>query len=200
MGVSAITTARRGGRGARDRILRAATELFYRDGIHTTGVARLAEVAEVSTRTFYQHFPSKDALVAAYLHRLDTESPPTPTAQLGRTDLDPRARLIALFSAPPADEAAHPIRGCPFHNAAVEFAGADSALTELIAGYKRQFQRRIVATAAEAGATDPDTLGRQLALLFEGATALSTSLDELGPLNDARAVAELLIDAAVRPA
>ena len=60
-------TASVGGRGARERILRAADRLFYQQGIHATGVAALAEEAHVSTRTLYQHFATKNALVEAYL-------------------------------------------------------------------------------------------------------------------------------------
>jgi AcrR family transcriptional regulator len=62
--------AERGGRGARERILAAATTLFHREGIHATGVERLTEQAHVSKRTFYQHFPSKNDLVEEYLRRV----------------------------------------------------------------------------------------------------------------------------------
>ncbi|MEV4431023.1 helix-turn-helix domain-containing protein [Streptomyces sp. NPDC053792] len=68
---SPSTPQHRGGRGARERILRAAAELFYEDGIHATGVAALAERAQVSSRTFYQHFPTKNALAAEYLRTFD---------------------------------------------------------------------------------------------------------------------------------
>lgn len=199
----AAKPTRRGGRGARERILRAATDLFAREGIHTTGVARLAEVAQVSTRTFYQHFPSKDALVGAYLRRLDVEAPPRAETALARGDLNARDRLLAMFAEPPAAEppAASPtpavVRGCPFHNAVVEAAGTMPEVAELVERHKRAFARRLVETAAEAGARAPEALGRQLAVLFEGARALATSVNDPGPIRDARAAAELLIEVAV---
>jgi AcrR family transcriptional regulator len=56
----------RGGRGARQRILNTATDLFYREGINATGVERLAGAVQVSKRTLYQHFPSKAAVVEEY--------------------------------------------------------------------------------------------------------------------------------------
>ena len=57
--------ARRGAPGAREWILTAAATLVYRDGVHATGVDRLAQEASVSKRIFYQHFPSKsDAAIA----------------------------------------------------------------------------------------------------------------------------------------
>ncbi|MFE0455161.1 TetR/AcrR family transcriptional regulator [Streptomyces sp. NPDC058914] len=188
-------TPRRGGRGARERILRAAVELFARDGIHVTGIAKLTDVAQVSTRTFYQHFSSKDALVSAYLQRVesDPEGPVHGETVLERSDLSARERLLALFAgSPPATV----VRGCPLHNAAVEAAGTMPEAAALVERHKREFTERLIKTAAEAGAHEPETLGRQLAVLFEGANALSTSLNDTLPYQDARELARTLIDQA----
>ena len=65
---------RPGGRGARTRILNAASELFYFEGINATGVGRIASKASVSKRTLYQHFASKTALVEEYLRQLRQEA------------------------------------------------------------------------------------------------------------------------------
>jgi AcrR family transcriptional regulator len=189
----------RGGRGARERILRAAAELFARHGIHATGIARLTDVAHVSTRTLYQHFPGKDAIVAAYLRRFITETPVAAAAQLARDDLDPRAQLLAVFLEPPT-RLDGVVRGCPFHNAAVEAAGTMPEVTELVEQYKRAFTHRLAEVAAEAGAREPEILARQLALLYEGARALSTSLNDTRPAQDAHDVAETLIDQAIASA
>src|SRR5436190_2301565 len=114
----APSTNGRGGRGARQRILNTATDLFYREGINATGVERLASEASVSKRTLYQHFPSKTALVEEYLRCIqqDVGDPiqPGPDA----TKHTPRERILALFATPPGGQ----MRGCPFHNAAVEAA------------------------------------------------------------------------------
>src|SRR5881409_284744 len=91
----------RGGRGARQRILQTAAELFYRDGINATGVERLASEASVSKRTLYQHFPSKTAVVEEYLRYIqqgvDDPIRPGPDA----TDRTPRERILALLATPP---------------------------------------------------------------------------------------------------
>jgi AcrR family transcriptional regulator len=197
-------TPRRGGRGARERILRAAVELFARDGIHVTGIAKLTDTAQVSTRTFYQHFPSKEALVTAYLQRVesDPEGPVHGESVLEHTDLGPRERLLALFagSAPTDSAPTQAVRGCPLHNAAVEAAGTMPEATALVERHKKEFTERLIKTAAEAGAREPETLGRRLAVLFEGANALSTSLNSALPYQDARGLAALLIDQATGPA
>ena len=70
--MSKQAVANKGGRGARQRILDTAAELFYRDGINATGVERLAAESSVSKRTLYQHFPSKTAVVEEYLRAVET--------------------------------------------------------------------------------------------------------------------------------
>ena len=196
--VTSTEPIHRGGRGARDRILRAAAQLFSQHGIHATGVARLAEVAHVSTRTLYQHFPSKDTIVTAYLERFRADPPVPAVAQLARDDVDPRQRLLTLFREPShSPDAVY--RGCVFHNAVVEAAGAMPEVADLVQRHKQAFTHRLARLAAEAGAAAPETLARRLALLFDGARALSTSLNDTQPFRDAQALAEMLIDQAVTP-
>ncbi len=60
-----------------------------------------------------------------------------------------------------------------------------------------RFAERLIAVADEAGAADPHLLGQRLAVLFEGATALATSLNDTAPFVHARAAAATLVDTAV---
>ena len=187
--------AQRGGRGARERILASAGRLFYRHGIHATGIAALTEDAHVSTRTFYQHFASKDALVEAYLRRYETDMPLPVTQVLSRGDRPAAERLLAVFG--PAEPAAGDVvRGCPFHNAAVEAAGDMPDVARVVERAKRAFRDQLIAVAAEAGAADPGRLGSQLAVVYEGATALATSCNDGTAFSDARDAASVLIRAA----
>lgn len=191
---------KRGGRGARERILKATVELFARDGIHATGIAKLTEVAHVSTRTLYKHFPSKEALVSAYLERLESDpnGPANDETVLTRDDLEPRDRLVALFDAPAGDASTAPVmRGCPFHNTAVEGAGGMPEAAALVERHKRQLTADLIATAEAAGADDPERLGRQLTVVLEGARALATSLNDVHPFEDARDLAVTLINDAI---
>jgi AcrR family transcriptional regulator len=179
---------------ARERILSVAGSLFYCEGIHATGVERIAEEAHASKRTMYQHFPSKTQLVEEYLRRIhDTGGMPNEKA-LDAVRASPRNRLLAIFDSPPTNR----FRGCPFHNAAVEAADQMPGVHEVVHQHKLQFITRLTEVAAEAGAKDPYQLGHQLAVVFEGATALATSLNDTAPLLHARSAAEVLIDAAVR--
>ncbi len=184
----------RGGRGARKRILDAAARLFYRDGINATGVEHLASEAAVSKRTLYQHFPSKSAVVEEYLRGMQqwVGDPVSPTPRdAART---PRTRLLAVFdrSLPPGQ-----LRGCPFHNAAVEAAEAMPEVQDIVHHHKQEFIDGLIALAKQAGATNPRLLGQQLAVLYEGAAALGTSLDDPAPWTHARKAAQILIDQAL---
>ena len=128
---------RPGGRGARTRILNAASELFYFEGINATGVGRIATKASVSKRTLYQHFPSKTALVEEYLRQLRQEAGEAEGTSAEKPDTTPRAQLLALFDI--ADGGDARMRGCPFHNAAVEAAGVMPAVERIVHLHKRDY-------------------------------------------------------------
>ncbi|HEX5401351.1 MAG TPA: helix-turn-helix domain-containing protein [Pseudonocardiaceae bacterium] len=182
-----------GGRGARGRILAAATRLFHEQGINATGMAELCAAAHVSTRTMYKHFASKDDLVSVYLRRFDDERMLGREQALHRTELPAVERLRAVFGRP-QDQS---VRGCPFHNAAVELADEQHPARAVVAAHKAAFLALLTETAAEAGAANPTVLGQQLAVVFEGATALGTSLGNLDPIDHARSIADLLIAGAI---
>lgn len=182
-----------GGRGARERILRTATRLFYERGINATGIGELTEVAHVSKRTLYQHFAGKDALVAAYLRRFVDERLLVREQILTRTDLPARDRLLGLFDDTGGQG---DFRGCPYLNAGVEIADPAHPARRLATEHKRTFRDLLRDTAREAGATDPEALADQLAVLFDGALAQSALLNDSAPLRHARTAAETLLSAA----
>ena len=79
----------------------------------------------------------------------------------------------------------------------VEAVGEMPGVEDIVHAHKRDFTARLIHTATEAGARDPYQLGNQLAVLFEGATALATSLNDSSPLLHARSAAETLIENAL---
>ena len=178
----------RRGRGARERILGASQRLFRAQGINNTGMDQLCAVAQVSKRTAYQHFASKDELIAEYLARFDPDIAPE---VFDRTDLTPRERLLAAF------DIHAPL--CPFIAAAVEIADPGHPARVRARDYKKAFAARLTETAREAGATDPEQLGEQLALLLDGASARTRALNS-ETLPTAAAIAAVLIDNAIPPA
>jgi AcrR family transcriptional regulator len=183
---------RRRGRGARERILGASQQLFRDQGINRTGMDQLCAVAQVSKRTAYQHFASKDELVAEYLRRFDPDVMP---GVFDRTDLTPRERLIAAFEAPASGtEDLSPL--CPYVAAAVELHDPQHPASQYARDYKAAIAARLSETAREAGATNPEQLGEQLALLLDGASARTRVLNSES-FPTAAAIAAVLIDNAI---
>jgi len=162
-------------------------------------VAALVQAAHVSTRTFYQQFESKSALVEEYLRQFEANGALESERQLSREDLPPAQRLLAIFDTlEEALRAPAVVRGCPFHNAAVEAAGEMPEVARLTEQHKQAFRDRLAAVAAEAGAADATALGRQLAVIYEGATALAASCNDPHVAGDARAAAATLLKAALQ--
>src|SRR3954462_6850392 len=175
----------RRGRGARERILGASQRLFPDQGINCTGIDQLCAVAEVSKRTLYQHFTGKDELIAECLRRFDPDILPE---LFDRTDLTPRERLFAVF------DVHSPL--CPFIAAAVEIPDSGHPARVYARDYKKAFAGRLTEAAREAGATDPEQLGEQLALLLDGASARSRVLDAEA-FTTAAAIAAVLVENAI---
>ncbi|MCT2589103.1 TetR/AcrR family transcriptional regulator [Streptomyces sp. N2-109] len=177
----------RRGRGARERILGASQQLFREQGINRTGMDQLCAVAQVSKRTAYQHFTNKDELVAEYLRRFDPDVMP---GVFERTDLTPRERLLAAFEMP----ASTPL--CPYIAAAVELHDPQHSASQYARDYKTAIAARLTEAAREAGATHPEQLGEQLALLIDGASARTRVLNS-DSFPTAAAIAAVLIDNAI---
>src|SRR5438128_5934071 len=103
----------------RQRILGAASELFYRHGIRAVGVDAIAEAAGTNKMTLYRHFPSKDALVADYLRFLADKASSVWGRLAAQHSGDPRAQLRGWFEDVAGRIASHDDRGCALANAAV---------------------------------------------------------------------------------
>ncbi|MFG1907252.1 TetR/AcrR family transcriptional regulator [Kribbella sp. NPDC048928] len=182
---------RRRGRGARERILTASQQLFREQGISHTGMDQLCAVAQVSKRTAYQHFSTKDELITEYLRRFDPEVMP---GVFDNTELTPRERLLAAFDVPTGPDDVTPL--CPYIAASVEISDQQHPARRQAHDYKLAIAARLTETAREAGATNPEELGEQLALLLDGAAARTRVLNA-DAFRTAAAIAAVLIDAAI---
>jgi AcrR family transcriptional regulator len=183
-----------GTRSARDRLLDAASQLFYEHGVHTVGIDTIIERAGVAKATLYSAFGSKEELVRAYLQARHASRRATVLAEMEMHD-DPRGKLLALFDVLVATVKQPGFRGCAFANASAE-SEPDSTATEVTRKARAWLLGVMADQATALGAADPAGLARQLTLLYDGALAQSR-LDR-GPAaaTAAKAAAQVLIDAA----
>jgi AcrR family transcriptional regulator len=181
---------------ARDRLLAAANELFYAEGVQTVGIDRVIERAGVAKASLYNTFGSKENLVQAYLESRHGATLERLRAVIARHG-EPRQRLLAVFDAQAEIFAEPNFHGCAFIAAGAE--APDGGLIEHATHeYRADIRNLLTGLAGEAGAKDPATLARQLQLLFDGG-GLAAQMDRDPDVAvAAKAAAALLLDAATR--
>ena len=180
----------------RERILQAARELFYRDGIRAVGVGAIAAAAGTNKMTLYRHFASKDALVEAYLRELAAEGDRIWDEVRALHPVDAGAQLRALLHRVSLFADEFGARGCALANAAVELAERKHPARRIIESHKRHSRERLVALCREAGYERPESLADEIFLLVEGARVSLQSVGPAGPGARLYALAEGLLDTA----
>ena len=159
----------KGEASARERILATASELFYREGIHATGVDTVAERSSVSKTSLYRVFRSKDELIAAYATEQDRSFWRWWDRVEERHAGDPRAALEALLSRIAKLIGDPAYRGCTFLNLATELPDPNHPGRVVAAGNKEEMRNRLATIVAQLGVPDPDRVASQMTLLINGA-------------------------------
>jgi AcrR family transcriptional regulator len=170
------------------RILETADRLFYERGIHANGVDTIAAETGISKRTLYNHFPSKEALILAYLDRRFQpvpESEKEPLEQIGGT-FDRLEKAFASVT----------FRGCPFVNAVAELGDANAGARKIAVAFKENRRQWLCGLTRRLGAADPDFLATQIAILIDGAIAAGLVRRDPAMARAAKAAVLALIDAA----
>jgi AcrR family transcriptional regulator len=173
-----------------ERILAAAGKLFYTRGIRAIGVDTVAAEAGVSKRTLYSHYPSKDALITAYLMARFTQVAPS--------DAPVREQILGAFDRLERILGDGSFRGCPYVNAVIEIGDPKHQAAAIAVQFKEQRRLWFRGLLDRLGVRDPDKLATQLQLLNEGALATAVVRGDPAVARVARAAAEILLDAAER--
>jgi AcrR family transcriptional regulator len=175
-----------------ERILAAADKLFYSQGIRAVGVDTVAAEAGVSKRTLYNHYPSKDDLIAAYL-----------TArfkQIAPSDAPAREQILGLFDYLERRFSDSKFRGCPYINAVTELSDPKHPAAGIAIRFKEQRRLWFRALIERLGAKNPDALATQLQILSEGALTAALVRGDPSLARCARDAAEVLLDCALSAA
>ena len=154
---------------ARGRLLSAATHLFCKNGINATGIDAIIDEAGTAKTTLYKLFGSKTNLVHAVL---ESEGKAWREWFIGAIEAgggDPQTRLARIFPALKSWFGEERFYGCPFINAVAEHDKDAKQFRAIALRHKKVVLAHIEKLAGEMGATEPQVLAHQLALLIDGA-------------------------------
>ena len=153
----------------RERIIEAATELFYAQGLRAVSADKIIARAGITKVTFYRHFRTKDDLVVAYLEGQAEREHTDVAAILALADGD-ADEAIRLFAESVGAVSCMPgFRGCPFINAAAEYAADDHPVRRTVAAHRRWFKAVLEEMITPLGLIEPTSTADQLVLLRDGA-------------------------------
>jgi AcrR family transcriptional regulator len=169
----------------KERILETADRLFYLQGIRAVGVDTIAAEIGISKRTLYNHFPSKDALISAYLERRFTKAP--------ASDKPPVEQILGTFDRLERGFASKGFRGCPFVNAVAEMGAEDQSVRKIAIAFKESRRLWFRDLLTQLDVADADGLATQLTLLVDGSIAQDLVRNDPSMARAAKQAARVLL-------
>ena len=169
----------------KERILETADRLFYLQGIRAIGVDTIAAEIGISKRTLYNHFPSKDALIAAYLERRFRQVP--------ASEKPPVEQILGTFDSLERRFASKGFRGCPFVNAVAELGAEDKSVKKIAIAFKESRRVWFRDLLLQLDVTDADEIATQLQLLVDGAIATDLVRNDPSSARAAKDAARVLL-------
>jgi AcrR family transcriptional regulator len=169
----------------KQRILETADKLFYSRGIRAVGVDTIAAEIGISKRTLYNHFPSKDELISAYLAGRFVQAPPS--------DRPPVEQILGTFDRLERGFASKGFRGCPFVNAVAELGAEDQSVKKIAIAFKESRRLWFRDLLMQLGVADAEGLATQLALLVDGSIAQDLVRNDPSMARAAKEVAKVLL-------
>jgi len=181
------------------RILETAIRLFHKQGYKTTGINQIISESQVAKATFYNHFPSKEALGIAYL-REQRKLGESLENKVIETEEDPLKRLLSFFDFAEELITKSDFRGCPFMNIAAEIPNRESQLRKEVLSEKQRALgkvRKLVSALKKSSdrysGIDVKFITNAIFILMEGAISASEVLRDKWPVYAAKEAAVKLI-------
>ena len=172
----------------KERILQTADRLFYLKGIRAIGVDTIAAEIGISKRTLYNHFPSKDILIKAYLDRRFVVAKPS--------EKSPVDQILGYFDSLERRFSAKDFRGCPFVNAVAELGPEDRSVKKIAKAFKESRRVWFRDLLAQLEVAEPEEIATQLQLLVDGAIAQDLVRDDPAMARAAKEAAKVLLQRA----
>ena len=175
----------------RERVSRAAYELFSREGVRAVGVDAVIARAGTAKMTLYRNFPSKDDLIIEFLSRREQYwTRDWLQAESRRRGQTPREQLLAIFDVFSEWFSQPDFEGCSFLTTMIEINDREHPVHQAAVGHLANIRGYIEKLAAELGISDVDSFARKWHILMKGAimaahegdTAAADRSRELGEL------------------
>jgi AcrR family transcriptional regulator len=173
----------------KERILDTADRLFYLEGIRAIGVDTIAAEIGISKRTLYNHFPSKDVLISAYLERRFLQhTPPDKRSEKSLVE-----QILGAFDSLERRFSAKDFRGCPFVNAVAELGPESKSVRKIAIAFKESRRLWFRDLLVQLGVSNAEALATQLVLLVDGSIAQDLVRDDPAMARAAKEAAKVLL-------
>lgn len=183
------------GNPTRERIVAAATRLFYSEGIRATSVDAVAEKAGVAKKTLYYHFQTKDELIAAYLASRDQPTLAYYERWFAETRGTTADKVRGLFRSFGKSADTPHWRGCGFLRTIAELANTPGhPAIKAGAAHKKKFEAWMADTLARDGVGDAERIARQIVILLDGAATVMLIHRDAAYVESAGDVAAALVE------
>lgn len=173
----------------RERIVETASRLFYKQGYNSTGINQVIKEAEVAKASLYQHFPSKEDLLAEYL-RTTAITTNKVLREIAYKHEEPRDKVLALFDFLLDFQNISEFNGCNFLNIAAELPQGNEKIKELVKKQKNEIRALFKEILKPI---NKEELADELYVLFDAALVSGKVYCDLWPVKTTRKIVEKLL-------
>ena len=178
---------------ARERILAAASDLFYREGVQNVGIDRIIAQSGVAKMSLYNHFKSKDALIAAWLEQQHDRWQSWFTTRVEESAADPKGRILAIFDVLGEWFQQSSFRGCAFINSTVELVKPSHPGYQVAVAHQQSTLDYLLDLTTKLKLSHPEAVALQLLLLVQGATVVAMTQENSEAAFYAKQAAQALL-------
>lgn len=161
----------------RDRIIRVASELFYKQGYNSTGINQIIAEADIAIGSLYNHFASKNDLLQAYLIKEENEWFEGLEKNIATISV-PKEKILAIIDFRKKLQQSSKFAGCHFIKIVSEIGDGNTTVSNFVKNHKEKQKAVIINMVKEYNKLDqlsePDLIAENIFLLIEGAVVTST--------------------------
>ncbi|HUA09543.1 MAG TPA: TetR/AcrR family transcriptional regulator [Candidatus Acidoferrales bacterium] len=180
----------------RERILKTASELFYREGTRAIGVDTIVARSGVAKTSLYRYFRTKDDLIEAFLQSEDQDFWAHWDRVAAAHKDAPEKQLDAQLKWIGERIARAGYRGCPQINVSAEYSDENHPARKVAIAHKAELRRRLRVLARAMKLREPERFALQMAVVIDGALSSGTALHREGPVKFLQTIARSLKAAA----